>query len=362
MALDGFNCALREIEAPELANALASQPLNLAGQHARALLRWLPKGDIAFVRSEKSLLLRAMDDGEYLSLPLNYMAYPDYTVILAKKQGPTLTLSRVELCAALDRVCLIAPERSGYSFTLRVQGDEALFRLEGEGGNADEALRLEGPVPESCPKALLPAKRLREVLGYFPPLFVSLTLTGERSPIFVHAGDFPGYTALVMPPSDTLRRYGMNDFIPIPGHPDYSINPQGRVRSERSGLLLSHDGQGRVRLREGRKRPAFFVGELLALAGLTEKKKAAVLRASPPKRESSGEAKTLAASLDKARRVNGHLLALVEKLRGQLADQGTAASASRQRKRGRKVPLSWESEDMAPLNFEDASEDFSRGL
>lgn len=63
----------------------------------------------------------------------------------------------------------------------------------------------------------------------------------------------------------------MSGYLPIPAHPAYSISALGQVRSERSGLILSHDMRGRVKIRSGKKYPSFFVGELLAMAGLMKK-------------------------------------------------------------------------------------------
>jgi hypothetical protein len=63
----------------------------------------------------------------------------------------------------------------------------------------------------------------------------------------------------------------MSDFVPIPGHPGYSISSMGEVRLEncKHPMLLVHDARGRVRLRDSRgKRQAYYVGEILAMAGL----------------------------------------------------------------------------------------------
>lgn len=114
----------------------------------------------------------------------------------------------------------------------------------------------------------------------------------------------------------------MDELHAIPGHPLYSICRLSRVRSERSGSFLSHDSLGRVSLKSGQKRPRFFVGELLRLAGLA-------CQAAPPAQTDMAE------RLDKARRLNGHYQALVDKLRAEIEALKRQPAPSG-RKRGRK--------------------------
>ncbi len=134
----------------------------------------------------------------------------------------------------------------------------------------------------------------------------------------------------------------MSDFIPIPDYPGYSISPQGQVRSERSGLILSHDARGRVKLRAGKKYPAFFVGELLAMAGCLVSAPAPV--AAPAHDERVAK---LEKSLDLARRANGHLLALVAQLRAEIAAPAKA--------KGKKAKRCVTDDDsvLQSLNFDD---------
>lgn len=105
------------------------------------------------------------------------------------------------------------------------------------------------------------------------------------------------------------------EFLPIPQHPAYSVSRLGQVRSERSGILLSHDRQGRVTLRTGEKTLRFYVGELLEQA-----RPAPVVLAAPAMSEEKlpEGVEELKERLRLARKANGHLIALVERFKSRL--------------------------------------------
>lgn len=94
----------------------------------------------------------------------------------------------------------------------------------------------------------------------------------------------------------------MSDFSAIAGHPGYSISLRGEVLSDRSGKLLDVDKRGRVKLYVAGKYKMFFLAELFRLSG-----------------HMPGDTKAEKAELENrlrwARKVNGHLLALIEDLR-----------------------------------------------
>ena len=140
-----------------------------------------------------------------------------------------------------------------------------------------------------------------------------------------------------------MRGIEMSDFVRIPEHPEYSISPLGQVRSERSGLVLSHDVRGRVRLRSGKRQVFCFVGDLMAMAGMF----AAPTPAEVPAPAQDAQSAELERRLGLARRVNGHLLALVAQLRAEITSLAKA--------KGKKAKLCVSDDDplLQPLNFDD---------
>ena len=119
----------------------------------------------------------------------------------------------------------------------------------------------------------------------------------------------------------------MIDFRPIPGKPGYLVDRQGRVESEKTGFVLSVDKWGRVQLRQGKKTEYAYIGELvLAVFGGSGQEAPGGGSAAPEDETSRAglrvvekDLKDARASLEKARRVNGHLIAQVNTLRAALA-------------------------------------------
>ncbi len=136
----------------------------------------------------------------------------------------------------------------------------------------------------------------------------------------------------------------MSDFARIPEHPDYSVSPQGVVRSERSGLILSHDVRGRVRLRVGKRQVFCFVGDLMAMAGMFA---TPLQEAVPAEALEDPEKAETERRLGLARRVNGHLLALIRQLRKEIA--------ALEKTRGKKAKPHVADDDplLQPINFDD---------
>lgn len=99
------------------------------------------------------------------------------------------------------------------------------------------------------------------------------------------------------------------DFLPIHNHPGYRISVRGEVLSEKSGAVLSVDKRGRVNIREGSRYVPIPLTELFRLS-------AHMSHVVP---RDGGEAQDkekeeLEKSLRHARKLNGHLLALVRRL------------------------------------------------
>lgn len=148
-------------------------------------------------------------------------------------------------------------------------------------------------------------------------------------------------------------------YLPIPGWPGYSVSRRGQVRSEFG--VLACDSKGRVRLRNKatRRQSLFFTGELMELAGLLahdadgpdpdleEELLAARRERDTLERHVAGLCEELAAasrSIDRGRRLNGHLMAL---LRKQQADDPPPAP-----KRGRRPAPEAPGVDVLALDFD----------
>jgi len=143
----------------------------------------------------------------------------------------------------------------------------------------------------------------------------------------------------------------MSDFIPIPGWPGYSIDARGRVESERSGLVLAVDKWGRVSLRQGKKDTKAYIGELVLSAfGGAASSPCPAPDIPPPAPQDDTAKKKLRivekdlkdarASLDKARRVNAHLIAQVNNMRVELENAENATpKLGRPAREGATPPL-----------------------
>jgi hypothetical protein len=138
----------------------------------------------------------------------------------------------------------------------------------------------------------------------------------------------------------------VNDFVPVSGHPGYTINALGQVCSERAGqMILSHDAKGRVSLRNGDgKTVKYYVGELLAAAGFfaSGTDKEAVAKAEETAKDAlarlalaESRAQEVEDSLRKSRKGNGHLLALMPRLRERISELEAQVKAQSAPKRGR---------------------------
>ncbi|MDR2891570.1 MAG: hypothetical protein LBV80_00565 [Deltaproteobacteria bacterium] len=134
----------------------------------------------------------------------------------------------------------------------------------------------------------------------------------------------------------------MDEFVVIPRFPAYSVSPLGRVRSERSGILLCHDSMNRVAIRTDNKIVKFHVGELLAEAGFFEVKRETLARAEARASDAEvrvimleAEVSNLKATVSKGRKANALLLGIRDKLNAKIASlQADSATGP---KRGRKA-------------------------
>lgn len=127
------------------------------------------------------------------------------------------------------------------------------------------------------------------------------------------------------------------DFTPIPAWPGYFVNRLGQVRSSSGTLAVDPKGRVRVRPPGGKSARSVYVGELMAAAGFflpaapavsaEMEAEAAALRHERDtlERQVDGLRSQLAAaseSIERGRRLNGHLLFLVRKRNGEPGPDG----------------------------------------
>lgn len=122
------------------------------------------------------------------------------------------------------------------------------------------------------------------------------------------------------------------EFTPIPDGPDYAVNRLGQVRSRFGTLTVDPKGRVRVRPPGGKSVRSVYVGELMAAAGffmpaapavsVEMEAEVAALRHERDMLEQQVDdlrSQLAAASetIDRGRRLNGHLLFLVRKRNGE---------------------------------------------
>jgi len=131
----------------------------------------------------------------------------------------------------------------------------------------------------------------------------------------------------------------VSDFVPIPGRPGYAIDPCGRVESEYTGFVLPVDKWGRVQFRQGKKKEHAYIGELVLSAFARSAHCPPSAVPAPPMDDAARsrlravekDLKDARTSLEKARRVNAHLIAQVNTLRARLEEAGAPPRGKRGR-------------------------------
>lgn len=127
------------------------------------------------------------------------------------------------------------------------------------------------------------------------------------------------------------------EFTPIPDWPDYAVNRLGQVRSRFGTLTVDPKGRVHVRPPGGKNARSVYVGELMAAAGFfipaapavsaEMEAEVAALRYERDMLEQQvdGLHSQLAAAsetIDRGRRLNGHLLFLIRKWTGEPGSDG----------------------------------------
>lgn len=183
----------------------------LQKKYVAELRRWLSTDEIDLAISDKRLFFKAQitDKGdedapakvEIFSLPLSYYQYPDYNSFvssLSRDNISTLTIDRMELIDALDRVAIFNTDNNRCAYFLFTNPGELSLRSQGqEAGEASETLEcaFAGPLD----KVAFPTKDISDILAHFHSDKVTLTLTGAEGPCGIAGEQDQDCLVIIMP-------------------------------------------------------------------------------------------------------------------------------------------------------------------
>jgi len=178
-------------------------------KYVTELKRWLTADEIELAISQKRLFFSAKTGGddaaavkqEIFSLPLSYYQYPDYHSFVSKLESEdisTMTIDRLELMDALDRVAIFTTDNNRCAYFLFENPGELSLRSQGqEAGEADET--LECTFSGSLTKVAFPTKEITDILGHFHSAKVRLTLTGMEGPCGITGEEDAESLVIIMP-------------------------------------------------------------------------------------------------------------------------------------------------------------------
>ena len=201
--LNGHSMAHVQYPEPQLA-VVFKESTNLTNKHARHLLRWMPKEDVAISRDKNRLIVRAIDKQEWLLLPLNAQPFYDYTIQFARRSICTgeLHMPRTELQAALARAVLFqdAAVKGIIGAFFKLDADTVSTEKTSDSGVANESIPLAKPYTGNCTTIGLAAQGVQNLLDHFTSETVSLALSDNpESPVFITGENDPNYTVITMP-------------------------------------------------------------------------------------------------------------------------------------------------------------------
>jgi DNA polymerase III subunit beta len=179
-------------------------------KYVTELKRWLTADEIELAISQKRLFFRTQEKSgteegaapkiETFSLPLSYYQYPDYNAFVSKLATDgvsTLSIDRLELLDALERVAIFNTDNNRCAYFLFDGPGELSLRSQGqESGEASET--LECTFSGSLPKVAFPTKDLTDILGHFHSAKVTLALTGAEGPCGITGIDDTDVDSLVI--------------------------------------------------------------------------------------------------------------------------------------------------------------------
>ena len=180
-------------------------------KYVAELKRWLTADEIELAISQKRLFFRTQQKDpadeaaapkiETFSLPLSYYQYPDYNTFVSKLKTEgvsTLSIDRLELVDALERVAIFNTDNNRCAYFLFDSPTELSLRSQGqEAGEAAET--LECVFSGELEKVAFPTKDIIDILGHFNAARVTLTLTGSEGPCGITGEEDPECLVIIMP-------------------------------------------------------------------------------------------------------------------------------------------------------------------
>jgi len=209
--LNGHQFSLVAFLNDDIHAMLPPEGILLQKKYVTELRRWLSTDEIDLAISEKRLFFRAVmkekgDDTapakvEIFSLPLSYYQYPDYNSFvssLSRDNNSILTIDRLELMDALDRVAIFNTDNNRCAYFLFENPSELSLRSQGqEAGEATETLECTyaGPLD----RVAFPTKDISDILAHFHSAKVTLTLTGAEGPCGITGEEDQESLVIIMP-------------------------------------------------------------------------------------------------------------------------------------------------------------------
>ncbi|WP_428563362.1 MAG: DNA polymerase III subunit beta [Solidesulfovibrio sp. DCME] len=190
---------------------LPAEGILIQKKYVAELKRWLTADEIELAISQKRLFFRSQQKDpadetatpkiETFSLPLSYYQYPDYNTFVSKLKTDdvsTLTIDRLELVDALERVAIFNTDNNRCAYFLFEGPSELSLRSQGqEAGEASET--LECAFAGSLDKVAFPTKDIIDILGHFGSAKVTLTLTGAEGPCGITGEEDADSLVIIMP-------------------------------------------------------------------------------------------------------------------------------------------------------------------
>ena len=208
--LNGHQFSLVGFADDNIQAMLPAEGILIQKKYVGELRRWLSNAEIELAISQKRLFFRAevRDEAaegaakrETFSLPLSYYQYPDYNSFVSKlatEDVSSLTIDRLELMDALDRVAIFTTDNNRCAYFLFENPGELSLRSQGqEAGEAAET--LECTFAGSLAKVAFPTKDITDILGHFHSAKVTLTLTGAEGPCGITGEEDADSLVIIMP-------------------------------------------------------------------------------------------------------------------------------------------------------------------